>query len=86
MRVSSEEQAAINECISHSKRFGFGNVISHLFTAWRITLMEKGRFTTKEAVSGAWGNSRVSQIDMPIKMHKDIIENGEWDETGGKYL
>ncbi len=30
-------------------------------------------------------NQSAGRIGMPVKMHRDILLRGEWDETGERY-
>ena len=41
MRISPEEQHAINETVLFGQRFGYGNLISHLQTAWARKMMDE---------------------------------------------
>lgn len=75
MRVSEAEKTAINTVVGYGERYGFGNLISHLRTAWAKSLMEHGL-----PPDGAHGGTI-----MPFQMHDDICQQGFWDETGKRY-
>jgi len=78
MKISKGEQEAIKTVVSLGERFGYGNLICHLQTAWASHLVKEYDFTEKEAMRGESG--------YPIKMHEDLMNNGEWDETGKRYV
>lgn len=75
MNVSEDERVAIATCIDCAEQFGYGNLISHLRTAWARKLVAIGL-----PAEGAHGGSV-----MPFKMQEDIIERGFWDHTGESY-
>lgn len=79
MKVSAEEHAAILTVLELGRQHGFGNMIAHLRTAWMRVLIDVYGFdeTSAEAASNTGPYS--------IPLHVDILENGEWDETGEKY-
>lgn len=79
MKISMVEQAAIREAIFIGQRFGFGNIIAHLKSAWALTLVEDHGFTEAQAQEAAGGGG------YPIAMHRDLLDRGEWDETGRRY-
>lgn len=79
MKISSAEQAAIRQVIEHGHTFGFGNLISHLQTAWARLLIEKYDMSEKTARQASGGRG------YPFEMQNDIVERGEWDETGERY-
>lgn len=78
MRISHEEQQAIIAVLDYGERFGFGNLISHLATAWAARLMADG--IREDAARAATGNA-----GYPFRMQFDLVERGEWDETGMRY-
>lgn len=80
MRISAGEQKAIRQVVAAGESYGFGNMISHLATAWAKSLMTKWGMSEKSARAGAWGLS-----GYPFKMQDDLIERGEWDESGKTY-
>ena len=78
MRISKDEQQAIKTVVSLGEKFGYGNLICHLQTAWAAQLVKEYGFTEEVAMRGESG--------YPIKMHEDLMNNGEWDETGKRYI
>lgn len=78
MRISPDEQRAIKQTLDAAERFGYGNMISHLKTAWAKSLMESG-MCEQSARMGA------NSAGMPFTMHTDLLEGGFWDETGERY-
>lgn len=79
MRISEEERRAIRQTLIYGAAFGYGNLISHLQTAWARKLFEDDGFTEKAARRAAGGDG------YPFQMQDDLIERGEWDETGARY-
>lgn len=79
MKISRAEHAAINLAVSLGKRHGYGNIMSHLASAWAETLIEAGM---PESQAERFVSDRGPY---PIAMHRDILERGEWDETGNRY-
>jgi hypothetical protein len=79
MKISEGERKAIQEVLAYAEAYGYGNLISHLQTAWAKVLVEKEGMDEKTArlVSGGSG--------YPFQMHADLVERGEWDETGARY-
>lgn len=80
MQVSDVERNAVKQVIAAGEQYGFGNMISHLATAWARSLMSKWGMSEKNARAAAWGLS-----GYPFKMQDDILQNGKWDETGKSY-
>jgi hypothetical protein len=78
MKISADEQAGIRAAIDAGKRFGFGNIISHLKTAWAKTLVADYGYSNREA-------RKFAGDGMPFAMQDDVLERGEWDETGSRY-
>jgi len=79
MRISAQEQAAIQHVTQAGASFGFGNMISHLQTAWAKKLMDEYGMDEKTARLSSWGDG------YPFKMHEDLKDHGFWDETGESY-
>ena len=76
----NDEVEAIHTVIALGERFGYGNLISHLRTAWAKTMLLKGHAKNEEdAKEMTHGGSC-----MPFKMHEDLL-SGFWDETGESY-
>ena len=79
MKISDAEQKAIIAVIDAGKKFGFGNLISHLQTTWARRLMSDADLSEKVARAATGGPG------YPFEMQDDLITDGEWDETGEKY-
>lgn len=77
MKISREEQVAIGVVLAYAERFGYGSLITHLETGWARRLMRDG---VKEAAARA-----AAGPGMPFLMQDDLLERGEWDETGARY-
>lgn len=77
MNISAGEQEAIKTVVSLGKQYGYGNLISHLQSAWAKHLMDEYGTDEKAAMRGESGYS--------VKMHLDLMNNGCWDETGKRY-
>ena len=80
MKISEDERLAIRNVITAGKRFGYGNLMGHLATAWARALMDEydmSEDTARQATFGVKG--------YPFAMQADLIERGEWDETGKRY-
>lgn len=78
MKISAEEQQAIREVVALGATWGYGNLITHLHTAWARSLQASG-LSEKAALAHAGGRT------MPFAMQDDLLERGEWDETGERY-
>ncbi len=78
MKISEDERLAVYAVLVYGEAYGYGNLISHLQTAWALRLMKSG-IDEKAARAGAGGQG------YPFQMHRDIVERGEWDETGERY-
>jgi len=76
MRVSESERQALIKALEIGEEWGYGNVISHLRTAWAKKLAAEGL-----PESGAHGGTV-----MPFKMQEDVLRRGFWDHTGKSYL
>lgn len=79
MKISEGERIAIQEVLAYGEAHGYGNLISHLATAWAAKLMCDG---LPEKVAREFAGGRT----MPFKMQRDLVERGEWDETGKSYI
>lgn len=81
MKISEEEQLAIRAILLAGERFGYGNLIAHLQTAWAKSLMDHysmSEETAREATARDGSG-------YPFAMQADLIERGFWDETGKSY-
>lgn len=79
MKINEQEQMAIRNMIAAGELFGYGNMISHLQTAWaRVLIRDEGMSETNaRTASGGTG--------YPFLMQDDLLLSGEWDETGERY-
>ena len=80
MRISDGEIAAIRTVLKCGEDFGCGNMISHLQTAWAERLMQDGMSEASARKLTARDGS-----GYPFLMQRDLLERGEWDETGERY-
>lgn len=81
MKISESERVALEQAVQIAERFGYGNLLSHIAAAWAAKMMVEMPNMTEEKAIEFTGCSRC----LPIAMHKDIVERGEWDETGKRY-
>ena len=79
MQISQAEQAAIRQAVCAGETFGYGNIISHLQTAWAQLLVDKYQMSEDAARKAAGGDG------YPFEMHRDLKDRGMWDETGARY-
>lgn len=79
MKISKKEQDAIKAVLAIAHEWGYGNMISHLRTAMAKVVMKQIGLDEEEAFVAT------AMSPYPIKMHDDIVERGEWDETGRRY-
>jgi hypothetical protein len=79
VKISPEEQAAIRTVVELGQRHGYGNLISHLQTAWAARLIAEWNMDESGARLASGG------AGYPFLMQKDLIERGEWDESGARY-
>ncbi len=78
-RISIDEQRLIRQTLNAAEAVGYGNLISHLKTAWAKKIMVERGMCEQAARIGA-------DVDaMPFAMHTDLVEGGFWDETGERY-
>ena len=78
-RITKAEQRALQHVLAAGERFGYGNLIAHLQTAWARKLVKEGLADEAAARQHAGGSG------YPFLMQDDIVERGEWDETGKRY-
>jgi hypothetical protein len=83
MRISESERQAIIRVLQYGKDYGYGNLIGHLQTAWARSLVNKEGMTIHlaKASVGSRGYS-----GYPFKMQDDLIQKGQWDDTGKAYF
>ena len=79
MKVSDAEREAIRIVIRLGAQHGYGNLMQHMATAWAKDLVDKYQFDEESARQGALLDG------YPFLMQQDIIERGEWDDTGERY-
>jgi hypothetical protein len=79
MKVSNAERQAIKTVLALGEEFGYGNLMQHLATAWARCLVNHYGFDEKTARTASF------LPGMPFLMQDDIMERGEWDETGERY-
>jgi hypothetical protein len=78
MKISEGERVAIIEVLAYGEAYGYGNLIAHLQTAWAARLMDD-ELTEKAARAATGGKG------YPFALQRDLIDRGEWDETGVRY-
>lgn len=78
MKINENERLAILRVIEFGETYGYGNMIAHLNTAWARKLIKNG-MEESVAMKSTHGKG------YPVKMQDDLINNGEWDETGDRY-
>jgi hypothetical protein len=78
VRISETERKAIVAVVAAGRKHGFGNIISHLQAAWTDVLVNEHGMLEADARQSSGGG-------YPIAMHRDLMERGEWDETGTRY-
>lgn len=79
MKISRDEQVGLDVVLRVAQQHGYGNLISHLQTAWArhlMTVYGMGEATARVATGGK---------GYPFQMQDDLLERGEWDETGERY-
>ena len=79
MKISHGEQQAIAEAIKLGEVYGFGNLIFHLQTAWARRLVATHGMDEATARQVAGGDG------YPFSMQDDLVNFGQWDETGERY-
>jgi hypothetical protein len=67
MQISQKEKDAVNTVTALGSQYGYGNMISHLKSAWTSMLM-KNHNMTEEQASQASGGGGYSQAH-----HKEIM-------------
>ena len=77
--ISKNEQDAIRHVVALGAAVGYGNLISHLQTAWAKSLVRQWGMSEESARLASGGEG------YPFAMQDDLIERGEWDETGERY-
>ena len=80
MKIPEGERLALHEVLAYGETYGYGNLITHLQTAWARHLMRSGISETVARRSTARDGS-----GYPFLMQDDLLERGEWDETGRRY-
>ena len=78
MKITKAEQDAIKAVLKAGTDYGFGNMIAHLQTRWAECLMGDDNYPEAAA-------RRCAGPGYPFRMQRELIERGEWDETGKRY-
>ena len=79
MQVPSDEVAAIREVLRYGDQWGYGNLIAHLQTAWARSLIDRWDMAEEAARRASGGPG------YPFALQADVLERGQWDETGHRY-
>lgn len=79
MKIPLNEQRALKTVLALGAEHGYGNLIVHLQTAWARQLMTDHGMQEKAARACSLGPG------MPFLMQDDLLQRGEWDETGQRY-
>ena len=85
MKISKEEQEAIKQVIAIGAAYGYGNMMGHLSTAWVRDLLQHGFAPGVPVIDEDHARRIVHGQPYPVLMQDDLIERGEWDETGERY-
>lgn len=80
MKITKNEQSLVKSAIYIGEQVGFGNLIAHLASAWAEMLIRVYGMSEETALEATRGRG-----PYPIAMHRDLIDRGEWDETGERY-
>lgn len=80
MRISEQERQAIKQVLEAGASHGYGNMIAHLQTAWAKSLVDSYDMTEETARAATDG-----MRGYPFAMQEDLIQRGEWDESGVRY-
>jgi len=67
------EAEAVVQVIRAGEQFGFGNLISHLQTAWVVTLMQNYQISEKDARHMASGDEKGGY---PLSLHQEVMRKG----------
>jgi len=78
MRISDDQKRAIQNLLQSAELYGHGSMIAILKTAWAKKLVAQG-FSESDAFKAA------DTSGYSFAMHDDIVQRGEWDETGKSY-
>lgn len=79
MGISDAERKAIKQALEAGARHGYGNLIAHLQTAWARYLVNVYKMDEASAREASGGDG------YPFAMQDDLLERGEWDESGERY-
>lgn len=79
MKLQPGEHRAILTTLAFGRQHGYGNLMAHLAAAWADEMI-RGGMPEDAAIEFVSNREPYS-----LAMHRDIIERGEWDETGEKY-
>lgn len=81
VKISESERMAIRHVIALGGAHGYGNLIAHMQTAWAKYLMDLYDMS-EEAARAATARDGSGY---PFEMQADLLERGEYDETGERY-
>lgn len=72
MKISTSEQKAIKVVCEMGAKWGYGNMISHLQSAWALSLMHKHGMPLPLAIEATEGRSPYE-----LEVHLRLLNNGE---------
>ena len=72
MKISTSEQKAIKVVCEMGAKWGYGNMISHLQSAWALSLIHKHGMPIDHAIEATEGRS-----PYPFDKHLSAINEGE---------
>lgn len=78
--ITQEERQAICAVLQACRKWGYGNILSHVKAAWVIQEMVNYGVSRESAI----GDIQSRDV-MCLSMHLDIVQLGWWDDTGGLY-
>lgn len=67
------EAEAVVQVIRAGEQFGFGNLISHLQTAWAMFLMQNYQIPERDARFMASGDEKGGY---PLSLHQEVMRRG----------
>jgi hypothetical protein len=79
MTISLAERQAILTVLRLGAEHGYGNLMQHMATAWAKSLMDQYGMDEATARKASFLSG------YPFAMQADLVERGEWDETGERY-
>lgn len=79
MKLRPGEKEATDTILKLCDQFGYGHFMSMMATAWARKMMKKWNMSETQAREGAFLEG------YPFVIFDDLMERGEWDETGERY-